>query len=377
MSRILYIANARIPTEKAHGIQIMKMCEAFAAAGNVVTLVIPHRFNHIQTDPYTYYGVKKNFEIKKVISFDLIFFGKIGFLVQSFSFAFFAFAYTLFHKRDVVYTRDYLSAYLSSFTKQRYLWEVHTKVENLFIRRVVHRADVVIAISAGLKRFYKKRFKEVSNIFVAHDGVDLALFSSKKDRNIRNTHDIPQDAFLVGYVGKFRTMGMKKGVEEIISSFGTLHKEASGVHLLLVGIEESEKEEVENLLSCAGAEPQNYTLVSHIPQEHVVDYLKASDVLVMNYPFTEHYAYYMSPLKLFEYMASGVPIVTTDLPSVREVLNEKSAVFIEPGNEAALVRGIKEIFSDRKQGDALAKEAFRLVQQYTWNNRARTILAQI
>ena len=63
--KILYIANARMPTEKAHGIQIMKTCEAFAELGHEVELILPWRFNPIKEDIFEYYNVKKNFKIKK------------------------------------------------------------------------------------------------------------------------------------------------------------------------------------------------------------------------------------------------------------------------------------------------------------------------
>ena len=61
--KIYYIANARMPTEKAHGIQIIYMCKAFADAGMDVELVIPRRLNPIKDDPFDYYGVKRNFRI--------------------------------------------------------------------------------------------------------------------------------------------------------------------------------------------------------------------------------------------------------------------------------------------------------------------------
>lgn len=57
------------------------------------------------------------------------------------------------------------------------------------------------------------------------------------------------------------------------------------------------------------------------------------DVIVMNYPNTEHYAHFMLPLKLFEYMASSVPIVTSDLPSVMEILNKNNFLFVKVGNQ--------------------------------------------
>ncbi|MCH7883412.1 hypothetical protein IIA95_03290, partial [Patescibacteria group bacterium] len=77
--KLIYIANARIPTEKAHGIQIMKTCEAFADNGAEIELVVPWRFNPIKNDPFEYYDVKRVFKIVKIPSLDLTAFGKIGF----------------------------------------------------------------------------------------------------------------------------------------------------------------------------------------------------------------------------------------------------------------------------------------------------------
>ena len=96
--KILYIANIRLPTEKAHGIQIMKMCEAFADIGHKVELIVPWRFNFIKIEPFEYYGVKKNFKITKLPSLDLVWLGRIGFWAQSFTFAEVSGWYALFKK---------------------------------------------------------------------------------------------------------------------------------------------------------------------------------------------------------------------------------------------------------------------------------------
>ena len=60
--KILYLAQIRLPTEKAHGIQIMKTCEAFAEQGAEVVLVVPSHRGDIRQDPFEYYRVKRNFK---------------------------------------------------------------------------------------------------------------------------------------------------------------------------------------------------------------------------------------------------------------------------------------------------------------------------
>jgi len=100
-------------------------------------------------------------------------------------------------------------------------------------------------------------------------------------------------------------------------------------------------------------------------------YYRAADVLAMPFPNTRHYAYEMSPLKLFEYMASGTPIVTSDLPSVREILDQTSAVFYLPESLPALIEALRRAMDDDGR---LAKHAKGMVGQFTWQERGRRIL---
>jgi glycosyltransferase involved in cell wall biosynthesis len=83
---------------------------------------------------------------------------------------------------------------------------------------------------------------------------------------------------------------------------------------------------------------------------------------------------FTSPLKLFEYMASGRPIVASDLPSLREVLrHEENALLAEPGNPQALVAGIQRIKDDAALGQRLAAQARADVAQFTWARRAERL----
>ena len=76
--KIAYIQNVRIPTERAHGIQIMKMCEALARLGHDVELIVPRRSNLLKENPFNYYGIRKTFKIRKLPCLDLIPLNKYG-----------------------------------------------------------------------------------------------------------------------------------------------------------------------------------------------------------------------------------------------------------------------------------------------------------
>ena len=75
--KVVYIANMRLPTEKAHGYQIFQMCQAFVKQGCSLELIVPYRKNEKELseiqDVFTYYNIKENFFIKKVFAIDTIF----------------------------------------------------------------------------------------------------------------------------------------------------------------------------------------------------------------------------------------------------------------------------------------------------------------
>ena len=151
---LIYIANSRIPTEKAHGFQIMKMGEAFSNAGINVELWLPRRFNPIKESPFEYYGIRETFIIKKIPVIDLIplsqFLGSLANFVESLSFAISALFYlyrnglTRIEERiytdteriytdqnprkseNIIYSRDQFILWFLSFSNRKFVYEIHT-----------------------------------------------------------------------------------------------------------------------------------------------------------------------------------------------------------------------------------------------------------
>ena len=105
---LYYIANTRMPTEKAHGSQIAKMCESFAEKGADVRLIVPRRLNPIKEDVFSYYGLKKNFRIVRLSTFDLVRFGRIGFWIQAFTFALSVRFLAEIPPEALIYSRDHI-----------------------------------------------------------------------------------------------------------------------------------------------------------------------------------------------------------------------------------------------------------------------------
>ena len=104
--------------------------------------------------------------------------------------------------------------------------------------------------------------------------------------------------------------------------------------------------------------------------------LAACDVLAMPFPDFPHYRLHMSPLKMFEYMAAGKPIITSDLPTVRDVLSEETAVFCVPGDTASLTQALTWGAAHAAEARERGERARKLVQErYTWEKRMGRILA--
>ena len=115
--------------------------------------------------------------------------------------------------------------------------------------------------------------------------------------------------------------------------------------------------------------------VDRIPNVEVPLWIRSFDIATAPFPMSEHYAYYMSPLKLFEYMAGQVPIVSTDIPAIREILRPgENAWLVPPGDPKALAKGLQYLLENPASAERLAKQAWRDVQQYTWKRRAAAIL---
>ena len=338
--KFVYIATTRFPTERAHGIQIAKMCEAFSEEGIMVEVLVSRK---ISSDPFAYYGIKKNFSVQKLFSIDLVRFGRIGFWIQSFIFTIFVVIYAVRQSDETLYySRDELPLLALNRLGKKVVWEVHSGRNNIFIRSLVRKEIKMVSISHGLKIFYLSLGQRPENILVAHDGVDIAKFNiNVSQEEARNKLSLSGDSKIALYTGS--TYGWK-GVSTLQSA-ATLMDD---VQVLII---------------------------SNKPPFEIPLYLKSADVLVLpNSAKEEISRLYTSPLKLFEYMASGVPIVSSDLPSIREVLNDSMANFFIPDDPIDLTRAIKYTLSHQDEARNKAKVALQEVKKYTWQNRAKMIM---
>jgi|SRR3989344_6425875 len=366
--KLVYIANIRLPTEKAHGIQIMKMCEAFAAAGCQVELLVPNRYNDLSPkDPFEFYRIPKIFKITKIAGVDWVDFRPlgIGFLISTINFLFFSKIYLLFKHYDILHVREQLvGLFFGDF-----LLELHT-IPNRFIffyRYLWSRARKILVLTELAKKKLIALGVSGDKVMVLPDAVDISEFNVAIPKEAaRNKLNLPIDKKIIMYTGSFLFYDWKG-----ISLFPEAAKLLPEDYLLvLVGGHPWEISQFQSTQL-----PRNVLLVPYQKYFLIPLYLKAADVLVLpNKKGDAASESYTSPLKLFEYMASCRPIVSSDLPSLREVLSDKEAVFFEAGNSKDLVRAIQKIVKNQELSEQLTSNAYKKVQEYTWDKRAGKII---
>lgn len=362
--RILYAAWIRLPTEKAHGAQIMHTCAALARQGAQMTLVIPGRKSNIPEDPFAYYGVEKNFSIKTLRVPDLIFLGRAGFLCSSFLFALRVLWYARKAKSDHIYTRDRsLVAPLSFFTRTKLVWEIHGREPAWLLKRLGNR-HLLITISEGLQEMAVALGVSAKHVLVAQDGIDLAPFAHAESKTeARQRLGLPLDANIAMYIGRLDGW---KGTDTLLKASVAL----PDVLTVVVGGEPAQ-------VAVLQTQYPHVRFLGIRPYKEIADNAAAADVLVLpNTARNVTSRYYTSPLKLFAYLAAGKPIVASDLPSIREVVSEQEVYFAPPDDHQALAKKIQESLQDPHAHERVAASRTK-VKEYTWDKRAQRIVAFI
>lgn len=370
---LVYLADVRLPTEKAHGLQIMQMCAAFASNGHEVTLVVPRRKNAIAETPWTYYGLPKTFRIVSLPVLDLIPFdrwlGNAALWITSLWFAAKARKAVAALKPDLVYSRDAaLAAVVPRGTP--FIFEAHDfpSKPGLY-RRFWARCTRIVTVTEGLRRAFLGVGVPEGRLAVAHDAVDVDKFRVREDRaQARRALGLPETGFLAVYAGHLYPY---KGADDLLAAAARLQPGAS---VLFVGGHPEEVERMKKKASDRGL--ANAVFIGQVPHARIPLCLCAGDVAVLPTRAADrHASEFLSPLKLFEYLAAGKAIVATDLPSVREVLDDRSAVFVPPGDPAALAGALNALADASSEVARLERAAAALSREHAWTRRAERVLA--
>lgn len=366
--KLFYITNARIPTNKAHGIQILKMGEAFTRiiGESNFLLLLPDR---PENDPKlknknigTLYGLKTmpNFKKIPVVDFhdyvgDISFLKMLAYWSVNVSFGISTVLYCLKNQPKIIYTRDfYLVPFLLIIGAPLY-YEAHYFPANpifIFLHKLlVPKLAGVVVLTKFFKTYFDQYGFKYKKILVAPDATDTEFFKMKK---------IEHDGLIIGYIGRLSGLGEDKGGNILIKAFKKVYRKNKNIELLFVGEKGEEK-------------IPGVAFTGNLPYGQMPYYFNLIDIAVIPYPDRPHFRYFMSPLKLFDYLACSKPIVTSDLLSVREILTEDNAIFFPPGDSDKLAKAIEKLIRDKKLRSKMGQDNLSLSKKYTWDKRAKLV----
>ena len=398
--KIFYLTNARLPTEKAHGLATVKLCAAFAKQGAEVIVFAPWRQNPLKADLYEYYGVERNFRVHCLPSIDLLWlpFGKRAFfLIQLFSFSFIAALWLSVRYRlwgglgdTVIFSHDHIPLFFASFFAPNIFYDIHHYPEpTLLYTRVLRRAaGLAVQTKWKVTALGRDFGVPASKIVYWPNGTDVGRFDIPVSRQeARERLGLGQDKNIALYAGSLQRW---KGVETLVAAARQLPVNAL---VYVVGGEPRDIERLKTLnpkpppapsppagrvgLRRAG-ETLNPVFVGQRPWTEIPLWLKAADALLLPNTGREKVSrFYTSPMKLFEYMASGRPIVASDIPSIREIADETMVFFAAPDDPRSFAGAIGQALADPADAAGRAERSRQEVRRYTWEARAARILAHI
>ena len=387
--KLLYLADIRFPMERANGLQTIETCHALARAGHLVELVVQKRDERSDTECLAFFDLKPHEKLKLTrlpIKNPGTLSARLSFLLQAIMLS------TRERSRfDAIYTRDLLLANLMSWMRivhdRPFFYEAHVlardfaqdrpgmygesdieterKLRRLVRRekRVCRRASGVITITQGLAKRLEALHAPIAPAIAIPDGCRTPVVEAlRSERGKRHKK--------VYYIGQLYPW---KGVDLLVQAM----QHVQLAELVIVGglPPEPDLQRLRGLTSDLKL-AERVSFRGYLPPSDLASERKMADIFVLPLLESTTARLYTSPLKLFEAMAAGRPLIASDLPSLREVLaHEQNALLVPPGDVDALAAAIDRLAEDEMLSQRLAVRALKDVEAYTWDRRAKAIVS--
>jgi len=378
--KIALVAPTSLPARRANTIQVMKMAQAMVTLGHQVCMAVPEgrpgRARPTWEELAQLYGLQVEFPLSWLVA-------RPG--LKRYDYGWRAVRWGRRLGVDVLYTRLPQAAALSSLSGMTTIYELHdvpVGAAGRFLMRCFlwgRGSRRLVAITHSLVDDLAGSFgggRVRTCALIAPDGVDLERYQElpapeEARRCLPEQHRFTHERFTAGYTGHLYP---GRGMELVLRLANRLPE----INFLLVG---GEVEAVEGLRQqVATGQLENVLVAGFIPNQDLPLYQAACNVLLM--PYQSRVAAssggdisrYLSPLKLFEYLASGRAILSSDLPVLREVLTPEMAVLLPPDDEQAWCAALVRLQADPSLRERLGQQARQAASQYDWQARADLIL---
>jgi glycosyltransferase involved in cell wall biosynthesis len=374
---IVFWSDSYVPSIAANSIQVLKMCNALTNSGHEVCLYAkkPHGTPNNLKDINNIYGIDSIFDIKilksnpdiKHLDYDF----KICWKMMK-------------GKPDLIYTRNIRSAIISSILSIPTILELHYLPVTIFSKLALKRLHKsphcknIVVISNKLKNVILQKYPYIneSEIQVAHDAVDLDRFNFNHNANkiTKEVLELNPDNKTAVYVGHLYP---GRGIKMILK----LAKSLSNINFLIIGGHFNDIKTYQDYAYKNHID--NIKFVGFVPNSQLPHYYALADVLLMPYQKKVEVSgggdtsEWMSPMKTYEYMATGKPIISSDLPALREVLNESNAILVEPDNVEDWKYHIENTLTNTILATKISFNARMCAESNTWDDRVSKILGHL
>lgn len=369
--KIACIASSQIPSSTANSIQVMKACHALGQIQHEVQLWVPGSSAVSWTTLLVHYGLTQEFDIQWLPSQQIL---------KRYDLALKAVNQAAAWNADLVYTWLPQVAVLARLRHIPVILEMHDlptgrmgpQLFRQFIRQGEKKRLLVItqALYDKLRTVYGFDLPN-EEVLIAPNGTDLDRYKNlASPDDARRSLGLPE-GLTIGYTGHFYS---GRGVDlmlELISAFPQ-------VNFLFVG------GQPEKVLTRHGhfkqADFDNVYATGFIENARLPIYQASADILIMPYEQAiagssgGNSAEICSPMKMFDYLAAGRAIVTSDLPVLHEVLNDHNAIFCPPNDLEAWKAALERLIADPQLRRKLGAQAQKDAENYTWLQRAQNAL---
>ncbi len=370
---IACISASRVPSSTANSIQVMKACQAISQLGHEVHLFLPgHHPGAGKRDLASVYGLNIQIPIEWLPAWT-------GF--RHYDFAWQAIRRAQQIKADLVYVWLIQAGIISQLARLPAILELHGPPEGKFgpalfriflrLRGKRRLLPITRALASQLRERYGIDPDDRELVRISPNGVDLERYADLPDPASARKQLGLLANLTVGYTGHLYAGRGMTLLTELARCFPQ-------INFLWVGGSTSAVETWRKRLSAE--KTNNIYLAGFVENSQLPIWQAAADILLMPYERVisgssgGNSASYASPMKMFEYMASKRPIISSDLPVIREVLNHTNSILCPADDIEAWSQALGSLICEEEKRYGLAEQAWTDIQQYTWLERARKAL---
>ena len=351
-SKIYYIAELNLPSKSAYSIHVMKMCEAFSKLKYDINLFVINKKDKDQTNKD--YNINYKFKIFSIFNNSIL----LNFVIRI------IFSLKILSKKTekeaIFLSRSIVFSLIACLFRKKVILELHHEIKGFskIIYWLLKNLNLIedlkyIFLSRNLNDIYKINKKKY---LVLDDAVNIDDFKKKKRTKYKKT---------CVYVGSFFE---GKGVEQIFR----LAKKNKKTFFHIYG---------EKKYLRLKKKEKNIKIFDYVNYSKIPSIMSRYEVALMPYQRKVKgrgsiwLHEYMSPLKMFDYMAAKMIIIASNLKVYKHILKDDfNCILVNVNEDEKWSKAIQLAFKKSNKNKFLKRNAYKTAKKYTWNKRCKKII---